>query len=289
MAHILGVGIATVDIINFVPFFPLEDSEIRATSQQIRRGGNVTNSLVVLSQLGHQCQWAGVWVDERDAQLILDDLANYQIDIQACHIEPQGKVPTSYITVNQQNGSRTIVHYRDNPEFSLSDFQAIDLSTIDWLHFEGRHVAETQQMLAQAKQQYPQLPISIELEKPRPALEQLFPQADVLLCSKELAYHYHYQTALPFLHALQQQAPQAILVCTWGDKGAYALSPRGEEIYSPAYPPSQVIDTVGAGDTFNAAMIDGLLQQKSLEVTLQLACQLAGQKCGQIGLNGLLK
>jgi ketohexokinase len=50
------VGIATLDIINVVDTYPAENSEVRALSQQKVRGGNATNSLVVLSQLGYQCQ-----------------------------------------------------------------------------------------------------------------------------------------------------------------------------------------------------------------------------------------
>ena len=54
MARILGIGIATLDVINIVDEYPREDDEIRANGQRIARGGNVTNTLVVLSQLGHQ-------------------------------------------------------------------------------------------------------------------------------------------------------------------------------------------------------------------------------------------
>ena len=60
MAHVLAVGVATLDIINEVESYPPEDGEVRALAQAIRRGGNASNTLVVLSQLGHSCEWAGV-------------------------------------------------------------------------------------------------------------------------------------------------------------------------------------------------------------------------------------
>jgi ketohexokinase len=50
-----------------------------------------------------------------------------------------------------------------------------------------------------------------------------------------------------------------------------------------------VVDTLGAGDTFNAAIIDGLCRQQDLAVALRDACRLAGKKCGQIGFQGLSK
>ncbi len=285
MARILGIGTATVDIINTVANYPAEDTEIRAIKQRVCRGGNATNTLVVLSQLGHHCTWGGVGVNGHDGQLVLAELAHYAIDTSPCHIWVQGKMPTSYILLNQQNGSRTIVHYRDLPEFSFNDFQRINLSTFNWLHFEARQVAETAQMIEQAKQQYPQLPISLEVEKARPQIEQLFTQVDVLLFSKTFAQYYsHTDQAELFLRSIHSQVPQACLICAWGIAGAYALTPTGDLLQSQAFPPTQVVDTLGAGDVFNAGIIDGLCRQQPLAITLTQACQLAGNQCGREGL-----
>ncbi|VAX01070.1 hypothetical protein MNBD_GAMMA19-1040, partial [hydrothermal vent metagenome] len=55
MARVLVVGIATLDIINTVDDYPEEDTEVRASTQVMRRGGNACNTAVVLQQLGHQC------------------------------------------------------------------------------------------------------------------------------------------------------------------------------------------------------------------------------------------
>ncbi len=120
--HILAVGIATLDIINHVVVYPHEDTEVRAIGQSIRRGGNATNSLVVLSQFGHDCSWAGTIADESDNRKILEDLAQYNIDISRIRYYPGGKVPTSYVLLSEETGSRTIVHYRDLPEYQATDF-----------------------------------------------------------------------------------------------------------------------------------------------------------------------
>jgi ketohexokinase len=284
MATILGIGIATLDIINTVNGIPDENTEVRATSRRVCRGGNATNTLVVLSQLGHHCTWGGVWVDEPDGRQILKDLAHYGIDTRPCRFESLGKVPTSYVTLNQDNGSRTIVHYRDLPEFNFADFQTIDLSAFDWLHFEGRNVGETIRMLERVRQVCPALPVSLEVEKPRPHIEQLFSKVNVLLFSKAFAQSVASEVAL-FLHKMQQPAPQARLICAWGEHGAYALETDGTLSHSHAYPPPQVVDTLGAGDTFNAGIIDSLCRQQDLATALSHACRLAGQKCGQMGFD----
>lgn len=287
MARILAVGIATLDIINQVDRYPAEDAEVRASAQHLRRGGNATNTLVVLSQLGHDCHWAGVMAEERDSQPILADLARHGIDISQVRWHTQGKVPTSYITLSAASGSRTIVHYRDLPEYSLEDFRSIELRPYQWLHFEGRAVDDTAAMLSLAKQQRPKLPRSVEIEKPRPGIERLFADASVLLFSQVYARHAGFDHAEPFLASMRTQAPDAVLACGWGAKGAFAVGMDGEVLHAPAYPPTQLVDTLGAGDTFNAGFIHASLQGWTLADCLNYACRLAGKKCGQLGFDDL--
>lgn len=286
MAKILAVGIATLDIINSVASYPAEDDEVRAVSQRLCRGGNATNSLAVLSQLGHQCHWAGVLADEPDARHIEADLDKQQIDSTAVLRLTDGKVPTSYITHNLANGSRTIIHHRDLPEYPFSQFQQIDLDQFDWLHFEGRNVADTRQMLAWARQQVPNLPRSVEIEKERSGIEDLFGLADVVLFSRAFALGRGHTDALTLLNALQPQCGNAKLICAWGEAGAWALDGK-QELHSPAFPPPQLVDTLAAGDTFNAGIIDSLVSGLDLNAALESACHLAGQKCGHQGLEFL--
>lgn len=287
MARILAVGIAALDIINLVADYPAEDDEVRATAQQLRRGGNATNTLAVLSQLGHQCSWAGTLTEEQDAQLIVDDLARHGIDLSEVKTVAGGKVPTSYITLNERTGSRTIVHYRDLAEYDYERFCTIDLARFDWIHFEGRNVTATERMLRHAKELRPDLPCSVEIEKPREAIERLFPLPDLLLFSRHYARSHHHIRAEALLDWVRPQAPQAQLICAWGDSGAYARDRDRCDYYTPAFRPRQLVDTIGAGDVFNAGIIHGLARARPLELTLIEAARLAGRKCGQQGFDNL--
>ncbi len=284
MAKVLAVGIATLDIINSVNTYPNEDDEVRALSQRLCRGGNATNTLTVLSQLGHQCYWAGVLADEPDVRHIEADLDRHQLNTSAVTRLATGKVPTSYITHNLSNGSRTIIHHRDLPEYSFSDFQQLDLKQFDWFHFEGRNVTETQQMLAWAKQHVPSVPRSVEIEKERDGIDSLFELADVLLFSRPFALGRGHDDAVSLLNTLRPYTAGARLICAWGDAGAWALDEK-QSYHSPAFPPPTLVDTLGAGDTFNAGIIDALVRGLDLGTALQTACRLAGQKCGYQGFD----
>ncbi len=289
MARILAIGNATLDIINIVDGYPAEDMEVRATAQQVRRGGNATNTLVALSKLGHHCSWAGTLANEPDGSLIRADLARYRIDTSAVHTAAHGKVPTSYVALNRRNGSRTIVHYRDLPEYSHRDFEQIRLDGLDWIHFEGRNIEELRLMMQRVRTIRPALPISLEVEKVRPGIDTLFPYASVLLFSKELARHHGYQEAVAFLTSMRATGTTAQLICAWGESGAFGVDTQGNGYHAPAHPPARVVDTLGAGDVFNAGIIDALVQGKGLEAALHDATLLAGKKCGIYGLDGLLR
>lgn len=294
MARILTVGIATLDIINTVDGFPAEDAEVRATAQVVSRGGNASNTAVVLSQLGHDCAWAGCLADDASSDVIRADLESFGVAMSAVFHVVDGRAPTSYVTLNQQNGSRTIVHYRDLPEYNFAQFQKIDLSEFDWLHFEGRNVSETRAMIDYAKQCSPELPISVELEKPRPAIEILCAGADLLLYSRGYVQQIQVQQGklagkdpAAFLHAQHRVLPASEHTCTWGGEGAWGIDRSGELFHSPALSLPQVVDTLAAGDTFNAGMIHGKLAGLGLQQALSEACRLAGEKCAQQGLRDL--
>jgi ketohexokinase len=296
MARILTVGIATLDIINTVDGFPAEDAEVRATSQVMSRGGNASNTSVVLSQLGHDCTWAGSLADDPGSEIIRADLKSFDIDMSAVFPVAGGRTPTSYVTLNQQNGSRTIVHYRDLPEYSLEQFQQIELDRFDWLHFEGRNVLETRAMLDHVKLAAPDIPVSVELEKPRPGIETLCAGVDLLLYSRGYVQHCGVQQGgmtakdpVAFLQARHRDFPASEHTCTWGAEGAWGIAAEGELFQAPARVLSQVVDTLAAGDTFNAGMIHGRLSGLDLQQALSEACQLAGEKCAQQGLRGLRK
>ncbi len=281
--RILSVGIATLDIINTVAAYPSEDEELRALEHRVARGGNATNTLVVLSQFGHACSWAGTIADEPDSRYILDDLTRYGIDLSHLVHHASSKVPTSYVVLSRESASRTIVHYRDLPEYSAADFSAVNPAEFDWIHFEGRNPAETLQMLQRVKESSPQVGCSLEVEKPRAGIDVLLALPDVLFFSKVFAESRGHADAASLLMAMRELNPQALLFCAWGDEGAWMLKANGVMRHQPAIQPAELVDTLGAGDVFNAGVIDGLLRENSYEKVLMQAVRLAGIKCGQEG------
>lgn len=294
--QILCVGLVVLDIINVVDKYPEEDTDRRCLSQRWQRGGNASNSCTVLSLLGARCAFMGSLAHGHVADFVLDDLRRHSVDLRYAVLQTEGSIPTSTVIVNEASGSRTILHaYRNLPDVSAKDFEKVDLTRFKWIHIEGRNASEQVKMLQRIEQYNATRPlqqkvrVSVEIEKPREELFQLFGYGEVVFVSKDVAKHLGFQSAGEALKGLYSRVKKgATLVCAWAEEGADALGPDGQLLHSDAFPPPRVVDTLGAGDTFNASVIYSLSKGNSMQEALRFGCQVAGKKCGLQGFDGIV-
>ncbi|MFW6322933.1 MAG: PfkB family carbohydrate kinase, partial [Guyparkeria sp.] len=130
-------------------------------------------------------------------------------------------------------------------------------------------------------------PISLEVEKDRPELDQLWPFPDIIFLSAAFARARGFDDPEAFLKQVRAWAPQAILVLGWGASGAWLSRPDGEPEHVPARPVESVVDSIGAGDTLIAGFIHARSTGQGSREALEFAVRLAERKIGQQGFAGL--
>ncbi|XP_064220012.1 ketohexokinase isoform X3 [Aotus nancymaae] len=269
---------------------------LRCLSQRWQRGGNASNSCTVLSLLGAPCAFMGSMAPGHVADFLVADFRRRGVDVSQVAWQSKGDTPSSCCIVNNSNGNRTIVlHDTSLPDVSAKDFEKVDLTRFKWIHIEGRNASEQVKMLQRIDMHNARQPpeqkiwVSVEVEKPHEELFHLFGYGDVVFVSKDVAKHLGFRSAGEALRGLYGRVRKgAVLVCAWAEEGADALGPDGKLLHSDAFPPPRVVDTLGAGDTFNASIIFSLSQGRSMQEALRFGCQVAGKKCGLQGFDGIV-
>ncbi|XP_052073739.1 ketohexokinase-like [Mytilus californianus] len=300
--RILVVGLACADIISVVQDYPEEDSDQRVLDYYWQRGGNAANTSCVLSLLGARSEFLGTFATDREAEFLKEVFQKFNVITENCVTCTDGvKTPTSIVITNSKNGSRTILHHGKNwPEIKPEHFKNLDLTQYKWIHFEGRPSCDDIKDMLSWIDEYnktvdkdARIRTSLEIEKTtRIGLDNLFNTADTLFVSKDYVKSRGYNTKEEGVQKLSVKCREGSeIICPWGEEGAVAKGTDRLLHSSPAFPPKltpgQNMETLAAGDTFNAAFILSRSKGQSLNEALTFGCQVAGAKCGMKGIDGL--
>ena len=301
---VLLVGLTVIDAVNFCKSYPQEDTDSRILHQRVTKGGNAANSACVLAQHDDlTVELLTTMSNIEEEKFVLKELQKFSVRLQEHCIFSSVKLPYSCVIINGENGSRTILHHRDNDyeELTFEIFRKVDLSKYNWIHFEGRNLFEVEKMIDHVvkfrKENARSITISGEIEKPvrmKHLFDVMIPRVDVLFVSKDIAQAKGFNSSEECTRELStyQDLKAKYIVCPWGEKGASGVEKTKDgwcNYTSPSKDIDIVISTLGAGDTFIGAVIAGLVRGNSLDVCIKYGCHISGLKCSQYGFENLVQ
>lgn len=239
-------------------------------------GGAVFNTAIALGRLGVQTgMLTGLSTDMFGRQLV-DALKASHVDTS--HVITSNR-PTTLAFVRLQDGHATYCFFDENSAGRMLAPQDLpDVSPeVSSLYFGGISLAcepgastYTALLMAGKKDRAVMLDPNIRprfiqnIANYRQRLDQMMAQADIVKVSDE-----DLNWILPSPHSLKDKVQElqskgpSVVILTRGSEGATGILPDGTEVTVPAAR-VEIVDTVGAGDTFNAGVLAKLYEMGDL-------------------------
>lgn len=253
--NIVGLGEVVLDWVAEVPHFPKPDEKIDALSENYFPGGVTANYLVALARLEGRCGFIGAVGDDSYADLLIDDFLKENIDTSYIVRKFNKKTPVNFIFVAK--GEKTIIQspHMQTTRLEIEELQESSIVDSKLLHTTIIHQELTEKALEIAKNN--EVKVSIDLEsqialRGWDKLKNILLKADVLLPNKEGAKLITNSDTPQKAAKILVKKGVPIVIITLGKNGAL-LTTNNYQKKIPAYHIENLVDTTGAGDTFNGA------------------------------------
>lgn len=319
--RLLGLGSAGVDFIAVVDSFPAADSKVRTESLEIMGGGNGGNTLVAASRLGLDACLATKVGSDANGRLILEGLKEEGVDVSRVIVSDATPSAFTYIIVDQDGCTRTCLHTPQTEDMLAQEISAALLEGVSVVHLDSRHTTAAIALARLANEMG--IPVVVDAEKDRPHFKELLPLADCVICNRSFPQAFTGRSSREeALRHLLSQGRAKLVASTLGAEGCVVVT-RGEEppwsgyddlsvparcqmnvsttripsvagegstsdlllVRAPSWPvsDSDIVDTTGAGDSFIAAFIYGMIHRLGIGRTLALSSLVAATKLAQPG------
>ncbi|GIV96058.1 MAG: ribokinase [Herpetosiphonaceae bacterium] len=273
MAEIICYGSIAIDELLWLPRWPVPGDDLHPQAEAICLGGPALNVALPLSTWGHSVAVGGNCIgDDQYGRMIVERLTRLDLDWTALAVEP-GRRTTICTLLITPSGERTIIGraFMEAAAGPLPSLEGARYLSLD-LYGPGRRDAAQQAKAAGLNV------IAGDIASTDDPLVHL---CDVIVLSADVLRAQQPERN-PLDYAASLQAAGARLVAlTDGPRPATLLA---DNRMLKAQPPQLPIhDTTGAGDSFRAGLIHGLLSGWELERILAFAVAAGALRCTRAG------
>ena len=280
---VAGFGTNAVDFLIRVPGYPAFNSKVELTDYSQLAGGEIATAMAGLQRLGAKTCYAGRFGDDAAGAFGIESLTSEGVDTSFAETISGAKTQIAFIVIDEASGERTVIWKRDAKLSYSADeapLEIVERSRV--LHITPHDTAACVVLARRAKDVG--TIVSIDLDNMFPGLEDLLPLVDILITSAELPRRmFGIDDHRKAMEAMRVRYGSPVIGITLGENGSLLLS--GEKFIETAgFPvPGGCKDTTGAGDSFRAGLLHGLINGESIEDSAAAANAVASLKCRAVG------
>lgn len=293
MPRVTVVGDANVDLI--VPYPKIIDEEKNLAefhNPVIQGGGTAANTAVALARLDVETAFVGTIGQDQYGEFVQKDFLAEGVDLSNLIVDPALNTVGVFAFIDHR-GERFLWGWpREKQAFKeleMDKFPADCLKDSCWLHSSGMPMVHDSSARANIIELFKQayelgIPTSFDLnlrvddgvldKDYAAAIFEIMNYTNYLLGSGTDEFAYLGDASDWLLNAKALVSEQRTVIVRNGKQGSFGLTSQGI-CTAPAFPVA-VVDTVGAGDVYNAGFIKGITNGMTLEDSLKLGNAVAG-------------
>ncbi len=281
MCKIVGIGACVMDTLITLPYYPKEDTKLRATGTKLAGGGPVATGLVVASKLGEAVGYIGVLSDDSAGGFLLKDFVKYGVDVDNINIVSNHRSLTSFIWLGSENASRTCVFDKgDLPTLTLNQQNKKAIAEAQVLMVDGNEMDAAVQAAKIARENGTK--VLYDCGGFYEGVERLLALTDIMIPSEEFSLgHTGCKTVEEAAKKLYETYSPEVVAITQGKKGGIIYD--GKEIISYPIYPAVVVDSNGSGDVFHGAFAAGVIKGFDYLKCCHFSSAVSAIKCTGVG------
>ncbi|WP_234801466.1 PfkB family carbohydrate kinase [Xaviernesmea oryzae] len=238
-------------------------------------GGNCLNVAVFIRQFGGESAYVGAVGRDGAGRAIVEALQAEGVDITRLR---QLDGPTAYCVIGHRDADRIFVTF----DLGVSMFTPSEADLAFLSGFDAVQIGQSSGLDDYLAEIAALRPLSYDFSN-KYTQEKIALRAPLCFLASASAGDRPYEEALALLRQLLDAGATWALV-TRGGEGA--MLGHGEELFEVPAAKAELVDTLGAGDTFIARTLFGLVQGEAPEALLKAAAAEAARTCSYYGAVG---
>lgn len=263
----------------------------RVDGIDIRNGGDCLNVALGLGKLGSSVGFAGLIGDDQLGEYIRGVITAAGIDARGLRRTKEARTCSCLVLINSR-GDRTFFYYGGaNDLFSLSDLDMAQLDRTSVVHVGGTYLLPrfdgegAAKLFSEARSRGKLTSMDVTWDTTGrwlAVIEPCLPHLSFFMPSIREAEQIAGTDVPEDVAAFFQAKGVRTAVIKLGEKGCYVKHGAEPGFYTGAYR-TEVVDTTGAGDSFVAGFLTGVLKGWDMESCAAFACAVAAMNIRAVG------